>query len=78
MKPGSRPKKSNWCEWLQAITQWTHEQRQMSREKADRAYASRSIRAQYAALGEMRALDMADEGTLVHRNHCADRRCPEG
>ncbi len=74
IRPGSRPGR-NWCCWLDAIVTWSPDERAAAREKADRAYASRSIRAQYAA-GELGALKQADQGTLVHRDRCVTRGCP--
>ena len=69
IKPGSRPGK-RWCEWLHAIRTWTPEERAVARERADKAWGTRSIRAQYAGLGEMRALDAAGDGILIHQWHC--------
>ena len=70
MKPGCRPTKATWCKWVSAIVEWTPEQRALARERADRAYGTRSIRVPYAALSEMRALDRAEGGVLVHAEHC--------
>ena len=56
---------------------WTPEERAKAREKSDRAYGSRSIRAQYAALREMGPIDRAQDGPIAHWEHCADRNCPE-
>ena len=75
IRPGSRPGK-RWCQWLDAIVTWTPEERAEAREKSGNAYTSRSIRAQYAALGEISALDQAEAGTLKHTDRCVTRGCP--
>ena len=75
IKPGSRPGK-RWCEWLQAIVEWTPEQRAQAREKADKAWGTKSIRAQYAGLSEMRIIDAVEGGTFKHQHHCVSKGCP--
>jgi len=75
IRPGSRPGK-RWCQWLDAIVTWTPEERAQARERSNNAYACRSIRAQYAALGELSALEQADAGTLIHTDRCVTRGCP--
>ena len=73
IKPGSRPTRGRWCDWLQAITTWTSEQRSIAWGKAHVAWQSGSIQAQYAAQSEMKALNEVDSGQFVHGHHCAVR-----
>ena len=71
IKPGSRPPRRRWCEWLEAIVEWTPEQRSTAWDKAQRAWQSGSIQAQYAALAEMEVLDKILNGEFNHTSHCA-------
>ena len=77
IRPGARPGRNSWCQWLQAVYNWPSGKRAAAREKANRAYGSRSIRAQYAALSEMRVIDEIEAGTFKHIHHCAALQgCP--
>lgn len=70
IKPGSRPTRKTWCRWLEAMVTWTPAERKAAWDKAHKAWQSRSIRAQYAAMGEMTALEEQDRGEFKHENHC--------
>lgn len=58
-KPGSRPTRRTYCAWAFAAPYWTEAEQDAARSKAQTAYDSRSATAQYAALGELRVLDLA-------------------
>ena len=73
IKPGSRPPRKRWCEWLSAVPLWTPEQRQAAYEKSLKAWQSGNTQAQYSGLVEMSVLKEVDEGTFQHKNHCAVR-----
>ena len=71
IKPGSRPTKKNWCEWLRAVLAWEDEDIKKCYERSHKAWLSKSISAQYAALAEMRYLDKVMDGSEQHSHHCS-------
>ena len=71
IKPGSRPPRKRWCEWLQEVLSWTPEQREVAHHKAQEAWQSGSTQAQYAALSEMKVLADIANGSFIHGTHCA-------
>ena len=77
IKPGSRPTKRNWCAWLQAIVEWSPEERAVADEKAERAWRSSSAQAMYAAGIELKALGEVKAGTFKHSLYCHGSNCTD-
>jgi len=74
IKPGSRPRRDQWCSWLQAIVTWNITALDQAYARAGAAYRCKSIQAQYAALSEMHALEAVYEGRFYHQNFCSCSR----
>ena len=73
VKPGARPNRrrnGGWCAWNKALESWPPDELAAALAKAEKAVCSSVIRAQYAAMSEINAIQRVKQGKPGHYCGC--------